>query len=239
MNGDVKIWDIRQSDIPITSTNVFANGLSSMAVHPHCPVFAATSAPYASSTYNESRSSHGAGPAGVRRGQRLNVYRMDDDYPASHSTRGYNDGQGSPLNGSMSDTYSGLPSSSRRRNSSLGSNGGTNTDGPQPTLLSSVMLKGDGGHISTPPTPSISGLPSDHSEHDKKSGRQATTLGRPQTKRRWGAGMNALSFHPVSAYEVDISNRCIRLTLAILTDGIGTGCRRVRSCIWRCQNSHL
>jgi len=198
MNGDVKIWDIRQSDIPITSTNVFANGLSSMAVHPHCPVFAATSAPYASSAMNDSRSSHGAGQAGVRRGQRLNVYSMDEDYSASKSTRGYNVGQSSPLNGSTSDAYSGFSSSSRRGNNSLGSNGGGDTDGPQPSLLSSVLLKGDGGHISAPPTPSISGLPSDHTENDRRSGRQATAHGRPQTKRRWGAGMNSLSFHPVS-----------------------------------------
>lgn len=185
MNGDVKIWDIRQSDIPITSTNVFANGLSSMAVHPHCPVFAATSAPYASSTMNDSRSSHGSGQAGVRRGQRLNVYSMDEDYPASQSTRGYSVGQSSPSNGP-------------RGSNSLGSNGGGDTDGPQPSLLSSVLLKGDGGHISTPPTPSISGLPSGYTENDKRSGHPGTAHGRPQTKRRWGAGMNSLSFHPVS-----------------------------------------
>ena len=206
MNGDIKIWDIRQSDIPISSTNAFANGLSSMAIHSHCPVFAATSAPYASSSYNDGRNSHGSGQNGVRRGQRLNVYRMDDDTTRGYESNSYGfdsggkSSQSSSRGGVRADKYSGLPNNSGDKQSQSYSNRpDADTDGPQPNLLSSVMIRGDGGHVSAPSTPSISGLPGDY-DTDKRQGRATTASAQSQPKRRWGAGMNALAFHPVSCH---------------------------------------
>jgi hypothetical protein len=218
MNGDVKIWDIRRSDIPISSTNAFANGLSSMSMHPTCPIFASTSAPYISSTYSSANSSshnrennhssvQGQGPAG--KGQKLNVYRMDDlgsgmKTPASpvssQSTR--RDGSFASLNKAPNQKFSGLPHSSSSSTASstyLGGGYGYNSyeasmgepDGPQPELLSSILLRGDG-------VPSGSGNGNTLGEKDgfvdvRKNGGNGGG-----GKKRWGAGMNALGFHPVS-----------------------------------------
>ena len=208
MNGDIKIWDIRQSDIPISSTNAFANGLSSMAIHSHCPVFAATSAPYASSSYNDGgRAGHGGPQNGVRRGQRLNIYRMDDDLSRDYDSTSYGfdaGGRSSQYSGrasSRAERYSGLPSnwSEKQSQASAYINGpDTEADGPQPRLLSSAMIRGDGGHVSAPSTPSVSGLPGDVYENEKRQNRASQT----QSKRRWGAGMNALAFHPVCAVSI-------------------------------------
>lgn len=212
MNGDVKIWDIRRSDIPISSTNVFANGLSSMAVHPQAPIFAATSAPYASSSYNTLREVQGGGQGGgVRRGQRLNVYRMVDDEERLSPDPSYDASTSSPSSSMRSSSrYSGLPSETRTGGHggfgyapstipSLATSTGADTNGPQPCQLSSTMLRGDAANAGAPTnSKSGSAIGANHSV-DGYDGRERQGRGQSSVStRKWGAGMNGLTFHPVS-----------------------------------------
>lgn len=210
MNGDVKIWDIRHSDIPISSTNVFANGLSSMAVHSQAPIFAATSAPYASSSYNTSREAQGGGQGGgVRRGQRLSVYRMVDDEQRLSPDPSYDASTSSPTSSMRSGSrYSGLPSEHRMSygyasstGPSLATSTGADTNGPQPCQLSSIMLRGDAAHASAVTSSrGGSGMGGSYTAngYDARD-RQARGQSSGHT-RKWGAGMNGLAFHPVSSY---------------------------------------
>lgn len=209
MNGDVKIWDIRQSDIPVSSINVFANGLSALAVHDQCPIFATTSAPYASAAHNAVSSAHGS--AQRSKGQRLSVYRMDKDdslassettYESSNVPASNSDGQIGGASSTMPNgKYNTLPS---RRNPGIYGGqdsvyslhqGGGDMGGPQPVLLSSTSLKGNIGNAAGPgsaPSPGVSSYGGGVVVSDGADGRSG------KVRRRWGAGMNALAFHPVS-----------------------------------------
>ncbi len=120
MNGDIKIWDIRSSESPISSTNVAHNGLSALAVHDHAPIFAVTSAPYSSASNNTHSTNS-------RRGQTLGVYRMEkqpETVEDPFQSRGRSD------RGSVSG--SGFDLSQR--------------EGPPPVCLSSTLLKPDSGN---------------------------------------------------------------------------------------------
>lgn len=128
---------------------------------------------------------------------------MDDETSRDYDSNSYGydsvgrSSQYSGRGGSGTQKYSGLPlGRNEKQSQGSGYRNGPNADidGPQPNLLSSVMIRGDGGHVSAPPTPSVSGLPGDY-EIEKRQSRTPTTSGQ---KRRWGAGMNALAFHPVS-----------------------------------------
>ncbi|KAJ9091099.1 hypothetical protein QFC20_007731 [Naganishia adeliensis] len=184
IDGDIKIWDIRSSDIPISSVNVSANGLSALAVHDHAPLFAATSAPYTtSSAYGSSTtSSAGVTAGGVRKGQRMNVYRIEHrDEGASPDVNPFDSGRytpsGAPVNGKdhprrMSNGYP-FPSI-----------GNTDTEPLQPVCLSSTLLRGDVGNAI--------GLGANGTSMQADAGSREAT----GSRRKWGVHQNALGFHP-------------------------------------------
>lgn len=169
--------------------NVSANGLSALAVHDHAPLFATTSAPYTtSSAYGSSTSTANTG--GVRKGQRMNVYRMEHREEASPDVNAFDSGRYTP---SGANGLVGKDSSRRMSNGyPFPSIGATDSEGMQPLCLSSTLLRGDVGNAiglggaQNGSSANLSG-PVDSTTRDNAAGR-----------RKWGAHQNALAFHPVS-----------------------------------------
>lgn len=190
INGDIKIWDIRSSDIPISSVNVSANGLSALAVHDHAPLFAATSAPYTtSSAYGSSTTSSASvtSGGGVRKGQRMNVYRIEHrDEGSSPELNAFDSGRYTP-SGAM---VNGKDHATRRMSSGypfppVGA-AGTDAEEPlQPVCLSSTLLRGDVGNAI--------GLGANGTVGSAEAGSREAT----GSRRKWGVHQNALGFHPV------------------------------------------
>ena len=169
--------------------NVSANGLSALAVHDQAPLFATTSAPYTtSSAYGSSTTNTNTG--GVRKGQRMNVYRIEHREEVSPEINAFDSGRYTPsgANGSV------RKDNSRRMSSGypFPSVGATDAEGLQPVCLSSTLLRGDVGNaigLGSAQNGSSANLvvPAENTGRDTSAGR-----------RKWGAHQNALAFHPVS-----------------------------------------
>ncbi|KAJ9100485.1 hypothetical protein QFC21_003524 [Naganishia friedmannii] len=186
INGDIKIWDIRSSDIPISAMNASANGLSAVAVHDQAPLFATTSSPYTTSSAYGSSTANASG--GIRKGQRLNVYRIEHKDESSPDLNAFDSGRYTPSG------VNGAVLKENRRVSGNGypfpSIGATDVEGPQPVCLSSTLLRGDVGNAI--------GLSGGSNAASASSG-QAEAMGRDaqgNSRRKWGVHQNALTFHP-------------------------------------------
>ncbi len=182
MNGEIKVFDLRMSESALSSTFVSPNGLSSLAVHQHSRVFAATSGPTRSygfgygNSHAEVNSINGGRQGGMSssgqgystgRTQRLGVWRLADmanlgvdaidsgEFDSGYAALDVRQG----INGSMSE---------------------------KPTRLSDIALRGDTATIGG----SVSGASS--------AAVVAAQVGSRRSQRLYGAGMNAMVFHPVS-----------------------------------------
>lgn len=182
MNGEIKVFDLRMSESALSSTMVSPNGLSSLAVHQHSRIFAATSAPTRSygSMYGGSHvdvnSVNGGRHGGISssgqgysngKSQRLAVWRLADMANLEMDM----------MAGSQFDSgYAGMGA----RNGINGSLSG------KPTRLSDTILRGDiatmGGSVNAVGSAAA----------------VAAQLAGRKNERPFGAGMNAMVFHPVS-----------------------------------------
>jgi len=168
--------------------NASANGLSAVAVHDQAPLFATTSSPYTTSSAYGSSTANASG--GIRKGQRLNVYRIEHKDESSPDLNAFDSGRYTPSGAN------GAVLKDNRRVSGNGypfpSIGATDIEGPQPVCLSSTLLRGDVGNAI--------GLSGGSNAANASSG-QGDAMGRDaqgNSRRKWGVHQNALTFHPVS-----------------------------------------